>query len=131
MTQLLRAITAHLKIVSTYIGLISDPTPAHLLDRYDSMLAPLAPEAINKGGEDENDPAHLRWMIAQLRSPMEPLQASRWLGWVQKAICDLGLTTSMIERDFTRPHFKPMRDAWPALRDSLGLAGPSAPIDRS
>lgn len=119
MTQLVRSVTEHLKLLVSYIKLISNPTPSYLLDRYDAMLGTLAPDAMNKGGEDENDPAHLRWMIAQMRTPMEPLQASRWLGWVQKAVCDLGLTTSMIERDFTRPHFKPMRDAWPAVHASM------------
>lgn len=100
---------------SAYLALIGDPTPAFMLDRYDGMLATLTDAVRNRAGEDEGAPEHLRWMVQQMRGGMEPLQASRWLGWVHKGVCDLGLTTSMAERDFTRGHFKPIRDAWAAL----------------
>lgn len=106
-----------------YLVLAREPTPAFMLDRYDTMLSTLAPVARNRAGEDESAPEHLRWMVEQLRTPMEPLQASRWLGWVHKGVCDLGLTTSMAERDFTRPHFKPIRERWGAIpaQDVQGL----------
>lgn len=106
-----------------YLALIGDPTPAFMLDRYDGMLATLTDEVRNRAGEDEGAPEHLRWMVQQMRGGMEPLQASRWLGWVHKGVCDLGLTTSMAERDFTRGHFKPIRDAWASVQESRGKGG--------
>lgn len=105
-----------------YFARIGDPTPAFMLDRYDGMLATMTQEVRNRAGEDEGAPEHLRWMIEQMRTPMEPLQASRWLGWVHKGVCDLGLTTSMAERDFTRPHFKPIRDSWARLHADPGAS---------
>src|SRR5690606_27134029 len=65
-----------------YFALIGDPTPGFMLDRYDGMLATLASDIRNRAGDDESAPEHLRWMIQQMRTGMEPLQASRWLGWV-------------------------------------------------
>jgi len=103
-----------------YLALIGDPTPDVMLDRYDAMLATLTSEIRNRAGEDESAPEHLRWMIQQMRSSMEPLQASRWLGWIHKGLCDLGLTTSLTERNFTRPYFKPIRETWATMTQENG-----------
>ena len=77
-------------------------TPQEIVERYDNMLYPFARVELDPQGLS---PHHLRWMLHQLRSPMEVGKANRWLGFIQAGIIRLGLTTVQAERDFTRPIF--------------------------
>lgn len=96
----------NLAAINFDIRLLEYRTPEILIDRYEGMLREHTGDDVVECREDPGtEPAHLRWMLKQLRSPMEYGKANRWMGFIQDRIISLGLTDVTTERNFTRPIF--------------------------
>jgi hypothetical protein len=81
-----------------------------ILDRYDSILLPDAPARFCEP-DPGTSPAHLRWMIEQIRPGTMPIdKLHRWLGFVQGTMIAAGYLTVASERDATRPLLNPARE---------------------
>jgi hypothetical protein len=83
---------------------VDDPAlPAEITARYWNMVPPDVDMACMP--DPGTHLCHIRWMIQQLRGPMETGKAMRWLGFIQGILIERGLTTVTAERDFTRSYF--------------------------
>lgn len=78
----------------------------NIIERYDEMLWREG-ATIECRPDPGTDPCHLRWMLAELRKTMDAQKAMRWLGFIQGVMISNGMTTVTVERDFTRPYFRP------------------------
>lgn len=86
--------------------------PEEITSRYWNMIP--ASVGIACAPDPGTEQCHLRWMLQQLRGPMEHGKAMRWLGFVQGVLICTGYTTVAAERDFTRPYFAAPSPAAPA-----------------
>lgn len=75
-----------------------------IIERYASMLI-THPEFHE---DAEQNTRHLLWMLKELQTNRDQslTKKHRWLGYIQRAIIEQGLTTVLAEREFTRDIFK-------------------------
>jgi hypothetical protein len=74
-----------------------------IIERYASMLLSNPEFHV----DSEQSTRHLLWMLKEIQTNRNQslTKKHRWLGYIQRALIDQGLTTVQAERDFTRDIF--------------------------